>query len=443
MDVNEIWEKALVYIKSAIKSSVAYSVYIQRIIAVSFDNSVFTVLVPLELHQNMIRLRYKDCIESALEQVTGFKCTLDIKIEGEEIEEPKEKEEKPSEVQNVNESTINPKYTFENFVIGSSNQYAAASAISTTENPGHIYNPLFYYGNSGLGKTHLMHAIGNRIRENHPDYKIIYVTSEQFMNEFVDSLVSNSPMQFKRKYRNADVLLIDDVQFLENKEGLQEEVFHTFNDLYARNKQIVLTSDRMPNELVKLEPRLRTRFGQGLTFDISIPNFETRVAILKKKADDHKVKISDDILLFVADKIKTNIRELEGALIKMISMAEISHGEITMNLAEDVINSLLPKGGVVKLTPDKIIEKVSLYYNVTKQEIMGKSRSQKVALPRQVAMYLCSRLTDMNYVMIGNAFGGKDRTTAMHNVKKIESDIKINETLNDSINYILKDIQAV
>ncbi len=441
MDANEIWDKSLVHIKAAINSTVAYNVYIQRIVPVSYSSSVFTVIVPLELHQNMIKLRYTKCIESALEKVTGKKYTLEIKIEGEEIEI-----EEPEIIVNEDEENsdgVNPKYTFENFVVGSSNQYAAASAISTTENPGHIYNPLFLYGHSGLGKTHLMHAIGNRIKEHYPHYKIIYVTSEQFMNEFVDSLLSNSPTKFKSKYRKADVLLIDDVQFLENKEGLQEEVFHTFNDLYSRNKQIVLTSDRMPNELLKLEPRLRTRFGQGLTFDVSVPDFETRVAILKKKSSDHNINISDDILLFVADKIKTNIRELEGALIKMISMAEISHGDITMELAQEVVTSLLPKDGKVKFSPDKIMEKVASYYGVTKQDIIGKNRSQKVALPRQVAMYLCSTLTDMNYSTIGNAFGGKDRTTAMHNIKKIEEDIKKKEKLNDEINSILKDIRAV
>ncbi len=441
MDATEIWEKALFHIKASVNSDIAYSVYIKRIVAVSYTDSVFTVLVPLELHHNMIRLRYKNNIETALEQVTGKKYNLDIKIEGEPLPEIT-KEEATIKDEERDSSNLNPKYTFENFVIGSSNQYAAASAISTTENPGHIYNPLFLYGNSGLGKTHLMHAIGNRIRETHPDYKIIYVTSEQFMNEFVDSLVSNSPMKFKRKYRNADVLLIDDVQFLENKEGLQEEVFHTFNDLYARNKQIVLTSDRMPNELVKLETRLRTRFGQGLTFDISIPDFETRVAILKRKAKEHNFNISDDVLIFVAEKIKTNVRELEGALIKMISMAEISHDTISMSLAKDIITSLLPDGIKVKITPDKIMEKVALYYNITKQEIMGKSRTQKFTLPRQVAMYLCYTLTDMNYSMIGNAFGGKDRTTAMHNIKKIEDEIKINDALNKEVNYILKDIQS-
>lgn len=440
MDTKEIWEKALVYIEASIKSTVAYNVYIKQMKPVSHTDQTFTMHVPLELSRNMIKIRYSSCIENALEKVTEQKYTLKIIIDGEEAEE--EKPQKTTE-QIKTEDNLNPKYTFDSFVIGSSNRYAAASAMSATENPGYIYNPLFLYGNSGLGKTHLMQAIGNKIKEDHPDFNIIYVTSERFMNEFVDSLLARSTSSFKRKYRNADVLLIDDVQFLEDKEGLQEEVFHTFNDLYSHNKQIVLTSDRMPSELIKLEERLRTRFGQGLTFDISIPNFETRTAILKQKAHEHNVHIPDDALLFIADKIKTNIRELEGALIKIISMAEISHGQINLELAQEVVNSLLPNGGVVKLTPDKIIEKVALYYNVTKEEIMGKMRSKEIALPRQVAMYLCSTLTNMNYTMIGNAFGGKDRTTALHNVKKIEKDLKTNEGLNKDINYILKDIQSV
>ena len=326
--------------------------------------------------------------------------------------------------------------------MGESNRYAAASARIAAENPGMDYNPFFLYGNSGLGKTHLMHAIGNEIKKLYPEYKIIYVTSEQFMNEFVDSIVSKTSMEFKRKYRGVDVLLIDDVQFLENKEGLQEEVFHTFNDLYNRHKQIVLTSDRMPSELVKLEERLRTRFGQGLTFDISIPNFETRVAILKKKADEHKVAIPDTVLQFIADRIKTNIRELEGALNKVISVAEISKSEINLDLAHEVIDTLVPNGGVVKITPEKIIDKVAIYYNIDRHEIVGVKRAKKYIMPRQIAMYLCNTLANMNYSMIGDAFGGKDRTTAMHNVQKIEN-LRIEDpAIDDAIKYITKDIQS-
>lgn len=435
MDTKDIWDKALVYIKAAVNSSIAYKVYIQQIKPVSRTDSIFVVSVALAISKNMINLRYRGFIESALEQVTGNKYTLKLLLDS-EVDEFLSPSEDADET-----DTLNPKYTFDSFVVGESNRYAAAFARSAAEKPGIAHNPFFLYGNSGLGKTHLMHAIGNEIKKLNPEYKIIYVTSEQFMNEFVDSIVSKTPMEFKRKYRGVDVLLIDDVQFLENKEGLQEEVFHTFNDLYGRNKQIVLTSDRMPNELVKLEERLRTRFGQGLTFDISIPNFETRVAILKKKADEHNVKIPDTVLHFIADRIKTNIRELEGALNKVISVSELSQDTVTLEAARDVIDSLVPNGGVVQITPNKIIDRVAVYYNVPAEEITGLKREKKFIVPRQVAMYLCSELANMNYAMIGEAFA-KDRTSAMHNVKKIEQRINEDDSLKKAVSYITKDLQS-
>ena len=441
MNTREIWEKALTKIESTIDSSVGYRVYIKKIEPVSHTDTVFTVCTMLEIGKNMVNIRYRKCIEQALRAVTGRGYTLEVMLKSELPENIPYDDTEIIRGDNRSD-TLNPKYTFEGFVVGDSNRYAAAVAKNAAENPGDAYNPFFLYGNSGLGKTHLMHANGNEIKKNHPDYNIIYITSEQFMNEFIDSIVSKSPMDFKHKYRSADVLLIDDVQFLEKKEGLQEEVFHTFNDLYSRNKQIVLTSDRMPNELVKLEERLRTRFAQGITFDISIPNFETRVAILKKKADEHLVSVPDEVMQYIADRIKTNIRELEGALMKMISISEISAREIDIALAEEVVDSLLPNGGAVKLTPERIIEKVCTYYGVSKEEILGKGRPKRISLPRQVAMYLCSSLGSMSYSMIGDAFGGKDRTTAMHNVRKISEDIKTDPSVKEAVDYITKDLDG-
>ena len=436
MDINEIWDKALEYVKGTVNSMVGYKVHIKTATPVSFTNSLFTISVPISINKNMIEFRYKNYIESALEKVTGTKCTLKVVVEGEE--DIDEQESRP-----FTSDTVNPKYTFENFVIGSSNEYAAATAISTAEKPGYIYNPLFLYGNSGLGKTHLMQAIGNRIKKTHPELKIIYVSSEQFTNEFIDALKDKKTTEFKRKYRGIDVLLIDDVQFLERTESIQEEFFHTFNDLYSMNKQIVLTSDRKPGELVILEERLRTRFSQGLIIDITVPNYETRVAILKKKAEVHNIEISEDVLAYLANRIKSNIRELEGALLKIISISEISHRSIDIELAEYVLKSILPEDGIVKITPDKIMEKVSVFYNITKDDLTGKIKTKNVALPRQIAMYLCQKLTDMNYGMIGKAIGNKDRTTVMHNVKKIESDILTNESLKSDINYIIKDLESI
>ncbi len=434
MDINEIWDKVLEIVKSTVNSIVGYNVHIKSSTPVSFTDSVFTICVPISINKNMIEFRYRNCIETALEKVTGVKYTLNVTILG---EDPEEEKKLPVS------DTVNPKYTFENFVIGSSNEYAAATAISTAEKPGYIYNPLFLYGNSGLGKTHLMQAIGNRIIKTQPEMKVIYVSSEQFTNEFIDALKDKRTLEFKRKYRGVDVLLIDDVQFLERTESIQEEFFHTFNDLYSMNKQIVLTSDRKPGELVVLEERLRTRFSQGLIIDITVPNYETRVAILKKKAEVQHVVIDEEVLAYLANRIKSNIRELEGALLKIISISEISHREINIELAEYVLKSILPEDGIVKITPDKIMDKVSVFYNITKDDLTGKIKTKNVAFPRQIAMYLCNKLTDMNFGMIGKAIGNKDRTTVMHNVKKIESEITTNEALKADINYIIKDLESI
>lgn len=440
-DISKIWDEVFNIVKSKSDNAVGLNVHMKDAVPVNMDNNSFTISVPMSINRNMIKFRYKDCIESAIEQITAQRLSLNIIIKGEELHPNSSSDTQIQPVDQTNR--VNPKYTFENFVIGSSNEYATAAAISTTEKPGYIYNPLFIYGNSGLGKTHLMYAIGNRIQENNPSANVIYVTSEFFTNEFIKSVREAKGEEFRKKYRSADVFLVDDVQFLANKEATQEEFFHTFNDLYSMNKQIVLTSDRKPGELITLEERLRTRFSQGLVIDITIPNYETRVAILQKKAFLHHKNIDVEVLGYVAEKIKSNIRELEGILLKMISIAEISHKPIDKALVDYVLKSFLPKDGIVKITPDKIMDKVSVFYNITRDDLTGKLRTNSVALPRQVAMYLCHKLTDMNFTMIGKAFGNKDRTTVMHNVKKIEKDINLNEALKSDINYIIKDLQSV
>ncbi|MDD6483438.1 MAG: chromosomal replication initiator protein DnaA [Clostridiales bacterium] len=439
MDIHEIWRLIYDKLAGSLNNTVGLNVHMRDVEPVSMNSSAYTISVPLSISKNMIEFRYQKMIEAFLEEITGNKLSLRIIVKGEEEDEPEIIPAAPPEQDPSNK--VNPKYTFENFVIGSSNEYAVAAAISATEKPGYIYNPLFLYGNSGLGKTHLMHAVGNRISRSFPSSNIIYVTSESFTNEFITTVRENRGADFRKKYRAADVLLVDDVQFMQNKEATQEEFFHTFNDLYSMNKQIVLTSDRKPSELVTLEERIRQRFSQGLTIDITVPNFETRVAILQKKASLHNIDISNEVLCYIADRIKTNIRELEGILIKLISFSQIKHEEINLALAEFVMKSYLPDGGVVKITPDKIMDKVSTFYNITKEDLTGKAKTKNIAIPRQIAMYLCFKLTDMNYVMIGKSFGNKDRTTAMHNIKKIENDVNTNGALASDINYIIKDLQ--
>ncbi len=453
MDCNKIWIDLQESIKEVIASIVSYNIHIKNSKAISFENSIFTIAVPSTISRNLIEFRFKDKIEGIIEAYTGQKVTLKIILENEIDKINQESNDNISSIENNNSNekiTLNDKFTFENFVIGSSNEYAAAAAISASENPGMIYNPLFIYGNSGLGKTHLMCAIGNKIKKEHPDYKVIYIPAENFTNDFIDCIknnklnnTSNSMEEFRKKYRTADVLLVDDVQFLQNKEGFQEEFFHTFNSLQSMNKQIVLTSDKKPSDLKLLDERLQSRFMQGLNIDVTIPNYETRIAILRKKSELNKYNISDEILEFIADRIKSNVRELEGALLKVVSIAQLTHREIDIELTKYAIESILPKDGIVKITPDKIMDKVTVFYNVTKDEILGPSRIKQIVFPRQIAMYLCSKLTDMNPGMIGKTFGNKDRTSVIHNIQKIELELQTNQELKNDIEYITKDLQTI
>lgn len=443
MDYIKIWADIQDAIKNSMQNEVSYKIHIQPAVPVQFCDSVFTISVSNQINKTMIEYRFKNMIEGILEAYTSQKITLNVILEIEKDEFLKKSlidEKQPVLSSSVG---INEKHTFENFVIGSSNQLAAAAAISASENPGRIYNPLFIYGNSGLGKTHLMCAMGNKIRKENPHLKILYVTTETFTNEFVDCIRNHKMDMFRNKYRTVDVLLVDDVQFLINRDGTQEEFFHTFNDLYSLNKQIVLTSDKKPSDLITLEERLRTRFTQGLQIDISVPDYETRLAILRKKAEDNNFNIEDGILEYIADIIHSNVRELEGAFMRLISMAQLEHKEITLENTKNTINSILPTDGVVKITPDKIMDKVCVIYNVTKEELIGKSRVRQLVIPRQVAMYLCSKLTNMNSSMIGNTFGGKDRTSVIHNVQKIETLIDTDEDLKRNIDYIIKDLKSI
>lgn len=435
-------------LKSSADNTVGFNVHMKDAVPISMDDISFTISVPMEISKNMITFRYKNSIESALERVSGKKLTLKIILDSDiNMNTPEADTQTIKFVEIIPETntipnTVNPKFTFENFVVGASNEYAYNAALGATQNPGY-YNPLFLYGNSGLGKTHLMHAIGNKILDLNRDARVMYVTSEDFTNEFIRSIREKTTDDFRKKYREVDVLLVDDVQFIETKDATQEEFFHTFNSLHNLNKQIVLTSDRRPTELLTLEERLRTRFSGGLTIDITVPNYETRIAILQKKAALHRENIDDEVLAYVADKIKSSVRELEGILMKMISMAQLSKRPYDKSLADYVIKSFLPQDGIIKITPEKIMDKVCTFYNISHSDIIGQSRTKNIAMPRQIAMYLCAKLTDMNFVMIGRAFGNKDRTTVMHNVNKIEKDITKDAALEADINGIINDLQNI
>jgi chromosomal replication initiator protein len=319
------------------------------------------------------------------------------------------------------DTRLNPKYTFETFVIGASNRFAHAAAIAVAENPGKSYNPLTIYGESGLGKTHLLHALGHYVRNYFDRVRIRYVSTEELTNDFINAISQNRGADFRRRYRDVDVLLIDDIQFLEGKEQTQEEFFHTFNTLHNAQKQIVMTSDRPPKLLENLEPRLRSRFGWGLITDVQPPDLETRIAILRKKAGQERLVAGPEVLEFIASRIQTNIRELEGALIRVTAFASLNRQQVDLSLAEIVLRDLIPEGGETQITIGSIMAQTADYFSLTIDDLCGQSRTHQLVTARQIAMYLCRELTDLSLPKIGQHFGGRDHTTVMHADRKIRT----------------------
>ena len=338
-------------------------------------------------------------------------------------------------------SQLNARYIFETFVIGSSNRFAHAAAVAVAEAPAKAYNPLFIYGESGLGKTHLLHAIGAYAKELYGNVRVRYVSSEEFTNDFINSIRDDKATAFQRRYRDLDILLVDDIQFLENKERTQEEFFHTFNTLYNANKQIVISSDRPPKQLTTLEDRLRSRFEWGLITDIQPPELETRIAILRKKAAQDKLNAPDDVLEFIASKISTNIRELEGALIRVTAFASLNRQSVDMGLAEIVLKDLMPSESNPEITAATIMAQTAAFFKLTLEDLCGTSRSRALVEARQIAMYLCRELTDLSLPKIGQTFGGRDHTTVMHADRKIRELMAERRALYNHVNEITTKIK--
>ncbi len=338
---------------------------------------------------------------------------------------------------------LNPKYIFETFVIGNSNRFAHAASLAVAESPAEVYNPFFIYGGVGLGKTHLMHAIGHRIMKNHPNMRVMYISSEKFTNDLINSIRDNKPESFRQKYRNIDVLLVDDIQFLTKKERTQEEFFHTFNTLHEANKQIIISSDRPPREIQTLEDRLRSRFEWGLITDIQPPDLETRIAILRKKAMMENLNIPNDIMVYIASRIDNNIRELEGALIRIMAYASLNNQTITMDLATEALKDIFPNGRPKQITMDLIQETVSSYFKIKVDDLIAKKRTRNVAYPRQIAMYLCRELTDTSLPRIGEVFGGRDHTTVIHAHDKITRERNEDDKLSNTIKELIKKIESI
>jgi chromosomal replication initiator protein len=337
---------------------------------------------------------------------------------------------------------LDPRFTFDTFVAASSNRLAHAAAQSVAEIPGRSYNPLFIYGASGLGKTHLLHAIGNYVQENYSQHRILYVTTETFLNDFVDALRMSATIAFKRRYRECDVLLIDDIQFMENKEGLQEEFFHTYNDLHGAGKQIVLTSDRAPRSIETLEDRLRSRFLSGLITEIDPPDLETRLAILRTKAESDSEDIADDVLEFIATHVKDNIRELEGALIRVTAFASLNGERVSLDLAERVLADIVSAGEPRRVTPQMILDATAASYGFSVESLIGPSRTRPLVTARQVAMYLTRSLTDYSYPAIARVFGGRDHTTVIHAVEKISGQMKERRQIYEQVTVLLLELRS-
>jgi chromosomal replication initiator protein len=338
--------------------------------------------------------------------------------------------------------SLNPRYTFENFVTGASNRFAQAAALAVAETPARSYNPLFIYGVAGLGKTHLLHAIAHYVKQNYPAYKVRYVSTEAFLNDYVEGIRTNSMPEFKRKYREIDVLLVDDIQFMENKEGLQEEFFHTFNQLHAANRQIVLSSDRPPRAIATLEDRLRSRFEWGLITDIQPPDVETRLAILRKKAEREPTHIPDDVLEFIANNITNNIRELEGALIRVSAFASLNRQPMTAELAAQVLGDILSDSEPRPITAQVILEATCKMFGFTQDELRGKSRRRPLVTARQVGMYVCRQMTDLSYPAIAREYGGRDHTTVIHAVEKIGALMSERRQIYDQVTELTQTIRA-
>lgn len=339
--------------------------------------------------------------------------------------------------------SLNPKYVFETFVTGNSNRFAHAAALAVAESPAQVYNPFFMYGGVGLGKTHLMHAIGHRILKNHPNLRVLYISSEKFTNELINSIRDGNPESFRQKYRNIDVLLVDDIQFLSKKEHTQEEFFHTFNTLHEANKQIIISSDRPPREIQTLEDRLRSRFEWGLITDIQAPDLETRIAILRKKALLENLNVPNDVMVYIASRIDNNIRELEGALIRVVAYASLTNQVITNELATEALKDIFPTGKTKQITLELIQEIVASYFKIKVDELLAKKRTRNLSFPRQIAMYLCRELTDTSLPRIGDMFGGRDHTTVIHAHDKISRERNEDMKLNNTIKELIKRIESM
>ena len=448
-ELYEKWDDILENMKTEFEiSAPIYRTFVKTLSIYHVEGNKLTVLiddVKIGNSKSFVEQRYSLFLAISIEEFTGIQYDISFVSRSElgqqKADDPEKKEK------NHNNPTINSKYTFDTFVVGDNNDYAHAAALKVAEEPGDTYNPLYIYGGPGLGKTHLMHAIANYIQEHDASKKVIYVTSETFTNDIVDAVRDShhnehtmTKQEFRNKYRNVDVLLIDDIQFIIGKESTQEEFFHTFNSLYQDRKQIVISSDKPPKEMETLSERLRTRFEMGLPVDIQIPTYETKMAIIKRKAELSSLDIPYDVQDYVATHIKSSIRELEGALTKLSAFSKLSHTPITVEFAEQTLKDLISPDSKKEITPELIIQTVADHFNVKYDDIISSKRNANIVHPRQIAMYLCRQMTTAPLQAVGKALGNRDHTTVIHGAEKIAKEVVQNESVRNTIDIIIKKI---
>lgn len=445
-DLAEIWIRFTEKFKESASEQV-FDTWITPIMPLEVTEEYFKVSVKNSFFKRFIEEKYSKTIESILASIMDVK-NIKLIIEASEQQEQQTIPEIKTEAEPMrplfkgekeddnDESNLNPKYVFENYVMGNSNRFAWAAAQAVASNPATTYNPLFLYGGVGLGKTHLMHAIGNRIKQNDPSMKVLYISSENFTNEIINSIYNKNTEAFRKKYRNIDCLIIDDIQFLKGKEQTQVEFFHTFNDLKDSNKQIIISSDRLPKEIETLEDRMRSRFEQGLIADIQPPDLETRIAILRQKAFNDNIEIPNDVLTLLATSITSNIREIEGVYTRLVANSSLMNIPITLEATRNMLDGMGNIVQVRQITFNSITQAVAEHYHIKVDELFNKKRTQNIAYPRQIAMYLCRELADMSYPRIGELFGGRDHTTVIHAYEKISNKSKTDSKLQNDLKIL-------
>lgn len=445
--LDQLWQQALSTIEQRV-SKPSFETWLKSTKAVSLHNSHMVVSAPNEFTRDWLENKYSKMIRRTLEEITGQEMAVKftIPIQASDENQPTATKQRIHPRAFVSEETLpsmlNPKYTFETFVIGVGNRFSHAASLAVAEAPAKAYNPLFIYGGVGLGKTHLMHAIGHYVLEHDPSAKVLYLSSEKFTNEFINAIRDNRTVDFRNKYRNIDVLLIDDIQFLAGKEQTQEEFFHTFNALHEESKQIVISSDRPPKEIPTLEDRLRSRFEWGLITDIQPPDLETRIAILRKKAKAENLDIPNEVMMYIANMIDTNIRELEGALIRVVAYSSLINKDMTSDLAADALKDIIPSSRPRVITIQDIQSTVAHHYGLRIEDFKAKKRTRSVSFPRQIAMYLSRELTEYSLPKIGLEFGGRDHTTVLHAHEKVSQMLKADTDAQKTVQLLIDRLKA-